>query len=204
MSAALAARRHDPEASRTAILDAAEAVFVDKGFAGASMSEIAERSNVTKSLIHHHFGSKEALWAEVKRRSFASYHAKQMELYAAGELTRETLRASMEAYFRFLCDNPQVVRLMTWMRLEHDLDCADMVVELRSLGIMTIQQAQRLKILRDDVPPEHVLMAFLSLVVAYFNEGDFVTDGEPQRIGQDAYLASAWKIFSEGLLVDAR
>jgi len=27
---------------------------------------------------------------------------------------------------------------------------------------------------------------------------------QPQRIGQDAYLASAWKIFSEGLLVDAR
>ena len=51
-----AVRRHDPEASRAAILDAAERTFVDKGFAGASMSEIAERSGVTKSLIHHHFG----------------------------------------------------------------------------------------------------------------------------------------------------
>ncbi|MBC8072705.1 MAG: helix-turn-helix transcriptional regulator, partial [Deltaproteobacteria bacterium] len=69
MAPASAARRHDPEASRAAILDAAEATFVEKGFAGASMSEIAERSSVTKSLIHHHFGSKEALWSEVKRRS---------------------------------------------------------------------------------------------------------------------------------------
>ncbi len=200
MSAAVAARRNDPEASRVAILDAAESMFVEKGFAGASMSEIAERSGVTKSLIHHHFGSKEALWAEVKRRCFASYHAKQMELYAAGELTRETLRASMEAYFRFLCQNPQVVRLVMWMKLEHDLDCADMVVELRRLGILTITEAQRLGILRADVPAEHVLMAFLSLVSAYFNEGDFVTDGEPQRIAADEYLASAWKVFSEGLL----
>jgi TetR/AcrR family transcriptional regulator len=201
MSAALAARRHDPEASRAAILDAAEATFVEKGFAGASMSEIADRSGVTKSLIHHHFGSKEALWSEVKRRSFASYHAQQMQVYAGGELTRETVRASMEAYFRFLCANPQVVRLMAWMRLEHDLECADMVVELRRLGILTITAAQQLGILRKDVPAEHVLIAFLGLTAAYFNDGDFVADGELQRLDPEAYLASAWKIFAEGLVV---
>jgi TetR/AcrR family transcriptional regulator len=200
MSPASAARRHDPEASRAAILDAAEATFVEKGFAGASMSEIAERSNVTKSLIHHHFGSKEALWSEVKKRSFSSYHAQQMQLYAAGELTPETVRASMAAYFRFLGANPQVVRLLAWMRLEHDLDCAAMVVELRTLGILTITEAQRLGILRADVPAEHILIAFLGLTVAYFNDGEFVTDGQPQRIDPEAYLASAWKVFSEGLM----
>ena len=55
---AVNARRYDPEGTRAAILEAARRIFVERGPAAVALSEIAEASGVTKSLIHHHFGSK--------------------------------------------------------------------------------------------------------------------------------------------------
>lgn len=195
---AQAARKHDPEASRAAILDAAEGLFLERGFAATSMSEIAERSGVTKSLIHHHFGSKESLWSEIKRRRFTSYHASQLALYERG-LSADTIRASMATYFRFLLDNPQVVRMIGWMRLEGDLECADLVCDLRARGLQLIGTAQAAGLIRNDMPPEHVLLMFLGLVNAYFDEAAFVTDGNGAGLEPEAYVANAQKAFEAAM-----
>ena len=60
-----ASRTIDPEATRESILDAATALFVDRGYEGVSMSAIAKDAGVTKSLIHHHFGTKAELYRDV-------------------------------------------------------------------------------------------------------------------------------------------
>ena len=80
----------NPEATKKAILDAAERVFFEKGFAQVSTSEIAEEAGVTKSLIHHHFGSKEALWAQVKMRRFKAYHPDLVRMMTWMALERDT------------------------------------------------------------------------------------------------------------------
>ena len=49
------------------ILEAALAVFIEKGFAGASISQIAKAAKINQSLIYHHFASKEDLWVCVKK-----------------------------------------------------------------------------------------------------------------------------------------
>jgi AcrR family transcriptional regulator len=54
-------RRRDPEASRAAILVAAREVFAERGYAGATIREIARRAGVTHGLVMRHFGSKEQL-----------------------------------------------------------------------------------------------------------------------------------------------
>ena len=69
----MTARTRNPEATRAAILDAAEKIFLGKGYGEASMSQIAAEAGVTKSLLHHYFGSKENLWTEVKTRRFSIY-----------------------------------------------------------------------------------------------------------------------------------
>src|ERR1700691_6032256 len=56
-------RRHrrDPEASRVAILGAAREVFTERGYARATIREIARRAGVTHGLVMRHFGTKEQL-----------------------------------------------------------------------------------------------------------------------------------------------
>lgn len=47
---------------REDILDAAEAVFADFGYAGTSLRQVAERARVTQALISYYFGSKHGLY----------------------------------------------------------------------------------------------------------------------------------------------
>ncbi|MEU6064599.1 TetR family transcriptional regulator [Streptomyces sp. NPDC047082] len=51
-----------PEAHREAILDAARAAFAERGYARATIREIAGRAGVTHGLVMRHFGSKEQLF----------------------------------------------------------------------------------------------------------------------------------------------
>jgi AcrR family transcriptional regulator len=56
--------------TRTAVLDTAEELFTDPGYAAASLDEVAERARVTKGAVYHHFGSKRGLFRAVVERLF--------------------------------------------------------------------------------------------------------------------------------------
>jgi TetR/AcrR family transcriptional regulator len=57
-------RQQQKEASRRRILDAGIALFSLKGFEGTSIAEIAGRAGLKKSLVMHHFASKDELWRQ--------------------------------------------------------------------------------------------------------------------------------------------
>ncbi len=61
----------DRDARREAILDAAAAVFMDVGFAAASMSMIAARVGGSKGTLYNYFRSKEELFEAYVRRHCA-------------------------------------------------------------------------------------------------------------------------------------
>ena len=52
---------------RRAVLEAALAVFSERGFNKASLTEIADRAGMTHAGVLHHFGSKEQLLVDVLR-----------------------------------------------------------------------------------------------------------------------------------------
>lgn len=54
--------------NESAILAAAESVFAEFGFKGATTSEIARRANVPKPNLHYYFPTKEALYRVVLQR----------------------------------------------------------------------------------------------------------------------------------------
>src|SRR5580698_7623024 len=63
--------RRDRDARREAILDAAAEVFMEEGFAAASMSAIAARVGGSKGTLYNYFKSKEALFEAYIRRHCA-------------------------------------------------------------------------------------------------------------------------------------
>ncbi len=52
------------------ILNAAEAVFAEHGFRGATMQMIADRAGLPKANLHYYFTSKEGLYRQVVERIF--------------------------------------------------------------------------------------------------------------------------------------
>jgi AcrR family transcriptional regulator len=57
-----------PERRRPMILDAAFGVFLEKGYEGASMEEIARRAGVSKPVVYSSFAGKDALFGELLHR----------------------------------------------------------------------------------------------------------------------------------------
>jgi TetR/AcrR family transcriptional regulator len=197
--------QRDPEATRNALLDAAEEIFLKKGFGNTSLSEIAKRAGITKSLIHHYFGSKEGLWREVKTRRFMHYANRQMEMLQTDAPSVSLMRDSMAFYFDFLRHNPQIVRILAWMFLEQDQkECLDLDRELIAQAVEKTRVSQEMGLLRDDIDPRFIIFVFIGLCQNWFQDKvhfqeSFGTDGIAGDLDAN-YLATILKIFFEGIL----
>ena len=195
----------DPEATRNALIEAAEEIFLKKGFGNTSLSEIAKRAGITKSLIHHYFGSKEGLWREVKTQRFMHYANRQIEMLQQAQPSAELLKASVAFYFDFLRRNPQIVRVLAWMFLEQDQkECMDIDRELIAQGVEKIRATQALGQLRRDIDPRFIVFVFIGLCQHWFQDkGHFMESFGTEGLGADldeSYLGTIIKIFFEGIL----
>jgi len=110
-------RQRDPNASKSRILQAARAAFADQGFAGASMSAIAEGAGESQGLIHHHFGSKENLWNVVVSQACEESAGAYAPLLR-GIPTMDGLRAVLRAQVVFFRERPEVLRVLQWSTLQ--------------------------------------------------------------------------------------
>lgn len=61
------------ERTRSLLLEAAEAVFAEKGFTAASLDDIAHAAGYTKGAIYNHFATKEDLFLAVSDRYWRRY-----------------------------------------------------------------------------------------------------------------------------------
>jgi AcrR family transcriptional regulator len=92
--------RLDRDARREAILDVAEEVFLEQGYAAASMSEIAARLGGSKGTLYNYFKSKDELFETyVQRRCVLNLEAVYGVAYE-GESMRETLARLGRIYLR--------------------------------------------------------------------------------------------------------
>lgn len=60
--------KEDAEKTRTALLDAAEWVFLERGVRAASLNEIAVRAGLTRGAVYWHFDNKESLFQAMHER----------------------------------------------------------------------------------------------------------------------------------------
>lgn len=93
-------RGGDPEATRAAILDAAQARLLSQGPAGLVLDAVAADAGVSKGGLLYHFPSKEALVAGLTRRMLAGFDETQSDLRSAdpadtGAWTRAYLRSTV-------------------------------------------------------------------------------------------------------------
>lgn len=84
------------------ILDAAIAVFSERGFQNASMDAVAERVGVTKPVLYTHFGSKDGLLLACIARERAELLEVTSAAADAANGTEEMLRQGTLAFFDHL------------------------------------------------------------------------------------------------------
>ena len=70
-------------AAEEALLDAAERLLLDVGYAGITTRRLAEEAGINHGLVHYYFGSVENLLVRTLERFTQRLIARQRELYAA-------------------------------------------------------------------------------------------------------------------------
>jgi AcrR family transcriptional regulator len=106
----------DTLTTKEKILTAAKILFVEHGFAGTSIGNIAKLANVNHSLIFHHFHNKDPLWVAVKLNIVEK--SKQKETLPPRTLPfKQFLKKLFAKNFQFYQENPDLIRMINWQRM---------------------------------------------------------------------------------------
>jgi AcrR family transcriptional regulator len=101
-------RRLSKEARRAQLIAAAEAVFSEVGYSGATMELVAAHDGVTRSLLYEHFASIDEIYVECHRAAREEMQQQVLEAaFQAGAELHDQLRAGLIAYFRYFGERPQ-------------------------------------------------------------------------------------------------
>jgi len=91
-----------PPSTRDKILDTAELLFIERGFAATSLRAIADQAGVNLAATHYHFGSKKGLLSAVFHRRIAPIN--EQRLSELKQLTdndpKLTTRKILDVFFR--------------------------------------------------------------------------------------------------------
>jgi TetR/AcrR family transcriptional regulator len=102
---ARAPRKHDG-LTEARILEAARAVFIQRGTSGARMQEIAKEAGVNQALLHYYFRSKERLSAAVFQQFAARMFPAVVQLLGGDLALNEKVDRVVALYLDNLSANP--------------------------------------------------------------------------------------------------
>ncbi|HYG34879.1 MAG TPA: TetR/AcrR family transcriptional regulator [Clostridia bacterium] len=96
---------------RQQILDAALKVFAERGYAGASIHDIVERTTGSKPSLYYYFESKEALYKALVDYALDECYALTQKAAARSQVLEEQFVEILQAQFEFLKEHRDLVRL---------------------------------------------------------------------------------------------
>ncbi len=90
------------------ILEAAEVVFVERGFANAKTTEIAKRAGVTHAMLHYYFRTKDNLFEMVFQRKFDQFVSTLLVSFDQNLPFEERLKQAIGNHFDLIAANPRL------------------------------------------------------------------------------------------------
>ena len=150
------------------ILDAADEVLGEVGYAGASMRAVAERAGVNKALVFYHFDDKRTLFDRVLERYYASHFDALRGAFEAEASTRARLHRLLDAYVAFMQDNLRYPRLVQQILTSGEPQVDVVKDNLRPLAEWVDVALADLCPERGPLAARQFFVTFSSLVTGYF------------------------------------
>lgn len=204
----------DPTATKNNILKHAKALFVERGFSGTSMRDIANAAGMGQSMISHHFGSKEELWVKIKNEYFDNYVSQinECNLKACSpHRYRDELRNFIDKRINYFKKEPGIVRMMTWQSLENLQNVAVASPDVYKLVndlVSDLEKAQEDGEIRDDIEAVYIMTFIFIVTKAWFQNNIMwaLTEKHKDRDISpdqelDGYIDAIKKILDGGLFV---
>jgi AcrR family transcriptional regulator len=109
----MAVSQRDAERTRNEILEVATREFVERGYAGARVDDIAARTSTTKRMIYYYFGGKEPLYIAVLERAYAEIRRAEQDVDVDHLDPTAAIRRLAELTFDHHESHPDFIRLVS-------------------------------------------------------------------------------------------
>lgn len=194
------------ERTRLAILEAAHGLFVENGYGGTSMRQIAERAEMAVGGIYNHFSSKEDILRRLvaARSPFPKIRATLEE--AEGTSGPELLANALRRIVAIAVDNIDFIQL-AYIDIQQ-FDGAAMLEVMGDVLPTALAFGQRVIEaggLRPDVSAYTVMRTFASLMIGFaLTERIAFTEGQPRLdilpdMGREAWLDALADVYLHGV-----
>ena len=163
----LARKTSARSAAEDALLDAAERLLVEVGYAGITTRRLAEEAGINHGLVHYYFGSNENLLVRALERFTERLIARQRELYAAETPFIDKWRTAIRYLLSEDATYEKVwleLQALAWNNPDLRERLADVNADWRAVLTEAFEQPHR------ELGIEMPLEALVSLVIT-FNEG---------------------------------
>ena len=135
--------RRLPRAERERqMLDAAHALFAERGFAAVTMDDVAASVGVTKPLLYQYFGNKERLYLACMERAGDAMLAAVVAAIGEHDGPADALRHGLRAFFAFLDGDRDAWRVLFDETLPAGGEIAGRVGEYRERLLQLVAQSQ--------------------------------------------------------------
>jgi len=162
-------RTNDPDGVRRNIVEVATAEFAHRGYGGARVDAIADRTRTSKRMIYYYFGGKEGLYLAVLEAAYAGIRRAEATLDLERLPPGEALRTLVGFTFDYYQAHPEFVRLVM---NENIMDGVHMA-RSRAIGRLNVTVIDALKALlargqkertfRRDIDPVELHMSISAL-----------------------------------------
>jgi AcrR family transcriptional regulator len=166
---------------RESILDAALQCFVERGFHGTAIPQIAEKADIAAGTIYHYFESKEALVNALYRFWKAAVAQRVFTAFPAAAPTREQFRVMWNEMVAFATTSPTAFAFIELHNHASYLDAESLAIDrnIKEFARGIIERAQRdglVKPLDARVLMELVFGAFVGMMRAHWEGRIALTD----------------------------
>jgi TetR/AcrR family transcriptional regulator len=156
--------------SKDAILDAAQDLIAQHGYAGFSIRDLSRESGLAKGTIYHHFQDKREIYRYVMERDFSELVGRLDEAVATTEDPVAWLRCFVRAYLRQANERRTHIRALLRELGAMEGEMRQMALKIRE-GVAgpvaaVIQRGMAQGRFRD-VPPQVAVMALIGALNTY-------------------------------------
>ncbi len=98
------------------LLDAAQALMLERGFDATSMAQVRQRARVSNGSLFHHFPSKLALVRGVYARALSDYHASLLEGLGSSVTAQAGVEGLVRRHVAWVLRAPGAARVLSELR----------------------------------------------------------------------------------------
>lgn len=150
---------------RTSILEAAEKLFSEFGYEGASTRLIAKESGANIAMINYYFGSKEGVFMEIMIKRIIDFQEQLNLVSQARQTGIEKLKKVVEGYAKRILNNPSFHKMMhRELSLPHRPEMFSHIENAMAANQLVIEKIINEGIAEGSIRPVDVRMTILSLV----------------------------------------